>query len=84
MLEEWTVEPVQFLCFEVGPHNPVNADKGVFESAHGVIVNGNFHGGYSGGLDDESDRVEVFGLVNLHPWSLIEFLPTSKMRLLIL
>ena len=36
--------------------------KEAFESAYGVIVNGNFYGGYSGGLDDESDRVEVFRL----------------------
>ena len=52
-----------FCVLRFDPHNPIHADKKeAFESAYGVIVNSNFYGGYSGGLDDESDRVQVFRL----------------------
>ena len=86
MLNEWTVEPGSvsvFLRFD--PHNPIHADKKeAFESAYGVIVNSNFYGGYSGGLDDESDRVQVFRLGEPIPLVSDRVPTTSKMRLLIL
>ena len=73
-----------FRVFRFDPHNAIHADKKeAFESAYGVIVNSNFYGGYS---EDLMTKVigELFRLGEPMPLSLIEFLPTSKMRLLIL